>query len=156
MKISVGTDHAGFKLKDFLIEHIKNIKDIEVELKDNGCFSNTVNVDYTNYCKPVVDDILHNKYEFGLLICNTGIGMSILANRFSGIRAGLCFNTQMAYLTRAHNNANILCLGQIYLDNNNQYNNASDILDTFLTTKFTYEERYIKRIDDLNLIGENK
>lgn len=156
MKISIGGDHAGYKLKNFLLSNIKHPNNIKIDIQDSGCYNNLVKVDYTHYCESVVNSILNNESKFGILICNTGIGMSILANRFAKIRAALCFNTEMAYLTRSHNNANILCLGQSYLDINHdgESQKALDIVHTFLSTEFANKDRYRKRNDALSLVGE--
>ncbi len=107
MKIVIGSDHAGYRLK----ESVKNFligKGMDVE--DVGTYSEE-SADYPLYAEKVARYIQDGKAERGILICGTGIGMSISANKFRGIRASLCTNEYMARMSRRHNNANILCLG---------------------------------------------
>lgn len=104
--IAIGNDHAGTDLKKKIIAKFRN----DFEFIDCGTDGED-SVDYPDYSKKVCDMVLEKKAEFGILICGTGIGMSIASNRNHGIRAGLCFHSQMAKLTRQHNNANVLCLG---------------------------------------------
>ncbi|MFC1484843.1 ribose 5-phosphate isomerase B [bacterium] len=107
MKIFIGSDHAGFDLKAKIIERLKNI---EHEVVDEGTYSRS-SCDYPDIAKKVANNILNNKLARGILICGTGIGMSIAANRIKGVRASLCMTPNMAEITRAHNDSNILCLG---------------------------------------------
>ena len=104
-KIIIGSDHAGFEMKHSIIS---NLSDIEFE--DIGTDSDE-SVDYPDYAHNVVKGILSNSYSSGVLICGSGIGMSMSANRAKDIRAALCLNTKMAELARQHNDANILVLG---------------------------------------------
>ncbi|HSQ97858.1 MAG TPA: ribose 5-phosphate isomerase B [Rickettsiales bacterium] len=104
--IAIGNDHGGTELKNKITNKFKN----DFEFIDCGT-DNTDSVDYPDYSKKVCELVLSKKVEFGILICGTGIGMSISANRYKGIRAALCFHSQMARLAKEHNNANILCLG---------------------------------------------
>ena len=138
--IAIGNDHAGTDLKRRIIAKFNDNFDF-IDCGTDGEDS----VDYPDYSKRVCDAILQKKAEFGILICGTGIGMYIAANRNKGIRGGLCFNSLMARLTRQHNNANILCLGAriIGLDL------AFDCVRSFLETSFE-GGRHLKRIEKLD------
>lgn len=138
MKIVLGSDHGGFSLKEVLKEYLTK-KGIEVV--DKGCFS-TDSVDYPIYAKYVAETILNKEADFGVIICGTGLGISIAANRFKGIRAALCYNTTMAKLSREHNNANILAMGARMTGDVL----AIEILEEFLSTKFE-GGRHQRRID---------
>lgn len=142
MKVSIGCDRAGIQLKNFIIESLRD----EFDFIDLGTNSNEA-VDYPDYAKKVVKTILNKDVDFGILICGTGIGMSISANRFSGIRASLCHNSLEAKLTREHNDANILCLGSRIIGQEMALENVK----VFLNTKFSNEERHIRRINKIEL-----
>ena len=107
MKIIIGADHGGFELKEIIKEHL-NKKGIETE--DVGCFD-TNSVDYPDIAVKTCTKVLSGEGEFGILVCGTGIGISMTANKIKGIRAALCSDEFSARATRAHNNANVLCLG---------------------------------------------
>ena len=138
-KIIIGSDHGGFRLKQEIIEHIKN-KGLEVY--DAGCYEEE-SCDYPLIAKEVANQVLKEKAR-GILVCGTGIGMSITANRFDGIRASLCSDTFSARMTRMHNDSNILCLGQRVVGTGL----ALDIVDIWLETEFEggRHERRIKMI----------
>ncbi|MDX8335565.1 ribose 5-phosphate isomerase B [Candidatus Cetobacterium colombiensis] len=142
MKIALGADHGGFALKEIVKKHLEE-KGIEV--LDKGCYS-TESVDYPVYAKAVAHSILDKEADFGILICGTGIGISIAANRFKGIRAALCSNTTMAKLTREHNDANILALGARMIGDVL----ALEIIDEFLKTEFL-GGRHLTRIQAIEL-----
>lgn len=141
MKVSIACDRAGIQLKEFIIESLKN----EFEFIDFGTNSNEA-VDYPDYAKVVAKTIINKEVDFGILICGTGIGMSIAANRFNGVRASLCHNSLEAKLTREHNDANILCLGARIIGQETALENVK----TFLNTKFSNEERHIRRINKID------
>ena len=107
-KVIVGCDHAGFGLKPLLVQEIR---EKGLRLEDVGVFSSAESVDYPDSVPPVVKAVLANPEVCGLLICGSGIGMSIAANRFPGIRAALCSDVLTAQLARHHNDANVLVLG---------------------------------------------
>lgn len=107
MRIVVGADHGGYELKERIAGLLK---DEGYAVIDVGCDS-TDSVDYPDYAEKAVDEILGDRAAYGILICGTGIGMSIAANRHYGIRAANCFDENTAALSREHNNANVLCLG---------------------------------------------
>ncbi len=108
LKFYIGTDHAGFEIKD---EVVKILKDFGCEVEDLGCYSKQ-RVDYPDFGHKVASAVLEDEGSFGLLICGTGIGISIAANKHQGIRAALCHDAYTASMARAHNDANILAFGQ--------------------------------------------
>lgn len=142
MKIALGADHGGFALKEIVKKHLE---DRGFEVLDKGCYS-TESVDYPVYAKAVANSILNKEADCGVLICGTGIGISIAANRFKGIRAALCSNTTMAKLTREHNDANILALGARMTGDVL----ALEIVDEFLKTEFL-GGRHLTRIQAIEL-----
>lgn len=146
--IALGCDHAGFDLKNIIIKYLEQHDFI---YKDYGTY-NKNSCDYPDYAKLVCESINNNKSKFGILICNTGIGISICANKFNGIRAALCHNSFMAKMSREHNDANILALGAGLIGKDL----ALDILKTFLQTNFSGELRHVKRIDKLRDLGSKK
>lgn len=137
--IALGCDHGGFKLKQEVIQYLKAN---QIEYKDYGCYD-TASVDYPVYARKVAKAILDGEAEKGILICGTGIGISIAANRIKGIRAALCSDCFSAQATREHNDANILCMGGRVVG----AGLAIKIVDTFLHTEFSNDERHIRRID---------
>jgi ribose 5-phosphate isomerase B len=141
MKVFVGSDHAGFEVKSSIINSIQSNF-----IVDCGSYSADPS-SYPIFAKIVSQNTLENPDAFGILICGTGIGVSIAANRYLGIRAALCVNANMARLAREHNNANVLCLGA-------RVNSLSDILGIvhiFLNTKFT-DHRHLERIKMLDVL----
>ena len=138
MKIAIGSDHAGFYLKEDLIKYLEE-KNIEV--KDMGPFDDN-RVDYPDYGHAVGHEVIDNKMDFGIVICGSGIGISISANKVKGIRAALCSDCFSAQATREHNNANVLCLGARVIGPELAFR----IADTFLDSKFSNDERHIRRI----------
>ena len=137
--IALGCDHGGYELKQEIIGYLKSNK---IEYKDFGCDS-TEAVDYPLYARKVANSIVSGECETGILICGTGIGISISANKVKGIRAALCHDCFSAEATRLHNNANILAMGARVVGPGL----ALKIVDTFLNTPFSNEERHIRRID---------
>jgi len=137
-KIYIGSDHAGYELKNQLKKYIESLK---FDVVDVGVFS-PESADYPDIAKKVAKKVLNNSSAYGLLICGTGIGMSIAANRFKNIRAAECANEKMAELSRKHNNANILCLGARILN----FAAAKKITRKFLQTDFESEARHLRRI----------
>ena len=105
--IAIGSDHGGYRLKE---EVKKYLDEMQIEYKDFGCMDEE-SVDYPNIAKEVAKAVQSKKYEQGILICRSGIGMSIVANKFKGIRCALCHNEYTAKYARLHNNANILAMG---------------------------------------------
>lgn len=136
-KIIIGSDHGGYKLKNEIITHLQKMG---YEVSDKGCYSED-SCDYPVIAKSVAEEVLLSG-DKGILVCGTGIGMSIAANRYKGIRASHCTDTFTARMTRAHNDSNILCLGERITDTGL----ALDIVDIWLKTKFE-GGRHQKRID---------
>jgi ribose 5-phosphate isomerase B len=139
-KIIIGSDHGGFELKNSVIRHIKQMG---FEVDDAGCDS-LESCDYPVYAKKVSEKVAGGEGR-GILLCGTGIGMSIAANRNSKIRAALCLNEYMARMSRMHNNANILVLGARVLG----AGLALEIIDVWLKTEFE-GGRHQKRVDMLD------
>jgi len=137
MKIVIGSDHGGYKLKEEIKAYLKRRK---IGLRDLGAYGEE-SVDYPDIGKKVAKDVASKKYKFGMLVCGTGLGMSMVANRVNGIRAALCHNVYTAKMSRAHNNANILCLGGRVL----KKAMALKIVDTFLKTPFD-GGRHLRRV----------
>lgn len=146
MKIALGADHGGYELKEKIKKHLMQKENIEVI--DMGTHS-TDSVDYPKYGHEVANLVVKKEADFGILVCGTGIGISIAANKIKGIRAALCFNTTMAKLTRQHNDANILALGARITGDVL----ALDIVDEFLSASFEggRHAKRIEAIEDCNL-----
>ena len=136
--IAIGSDHGGFELKKSIMAHLDKRG---LKYKDFGTYSEE-SCDYPDYGKAVAQAVAAGEYERGILICGTGIGISITANRIPGIRAALCTDCFMAEATRLHNDANILALGGRVVGEGL----ALKIVDTFLDTPFSNEERHKRRI----------
>ena len=137
--IALGCDHGGYELKQEIIKHLQERK---IEFKDYGCDS-LESVDYPVYAKKVANVVASGECEKGILICGTGIGISIAANKVKGIRAALCHDTFSAQATREHNDANILAMGARVIGPGH----ALKVVDTFLNTEFSNDERHIRRIN---------
>jgi ribose 5-phosphate isomerase B len=136
--IAIGSDHGGYELKQEIMEHLKSRN---IEYKDFGSYSKE-SCDYPVYAKKVAEAVTNKECEFGILICGTGIGISITANKMKGIRAALCHDCFSAEATRSHNDANILAMGARVVG----AGHALKIVDTFLDTPFSEDERHIRRI----------
>ena len=143
MKIGIGSDHGGYELKESIKEYLNQLG---VEFVDYGTNS-LESVDYPDFGKKVADAVLEKQVDRGILICGTGIGISITANRIQGIRCALCSDTFSARMSREHNNANILALGGRVVG----LGLALDIVKTFLDTEFEggRHERRINKIDEI-------
>ena len=137
MIITIASDHGGYITKEAISKHLTKQGHV---VKDVGCFSEE-SCDYPDYAKEACDLVASNQVDFGILVCGTGIGMSMAANRNPKIRAGLCKDTDTAMLTRAHNDANVLCLGARVTDSDF----IEAIVDSFLHTQFE-GGRHEKRI----------
>ena len=145
MKISIACDHGGLKLKNELVDYIIKLGH---EALDRGCYS-LDSVDYPDYAHLVCCDVQSQNADFGVLICTTGIGMSIAANKHKGIRAALVSNPDASYMTRLHNNSNVVCLSQKYTS----LDEAKEIIHTFITTEFE-GGRHLRRVDKVNKLEE--
>ena len=136
--IAIGSDHGGFELKKKLMEHLR---ERGLEYKDFGTYS-SASCDYPVYAKAVANAVASGECDRGIIICGTGIGVSITANKVRGIRAALCGDCFSAEATRQHNDANVLCMGARVVGEGL----ALKIADTFLDTPFSNDERHIHRI----------
>ena len=136
--IAIGSDHGGFELKEKLMEHLS---ERGLEYKDFGTYS-SASCDYPVYAKAVANAVASGECDRGIIICGTGIGVSITANKVRGIRAALCGDCFSAEATRQHNDANVLCMGARVIGEGL----ALKITDTFLDTPFSNDERHIRRI----------
>jgi ribose 5-phosphate isomerase B len=145
MKISIGADHRGFKLKEKIKDHLQKK---EIEVKDFGTDSEE-SVDYPYYSWKVAESVANGESEYGILICGSGIGVDIAANKFKGIRSVNALNIKLAEMSRKHNNANVLSLASDFLSEEE----AANIVDTFLNTEFEggRHQRRIEQIDDMQL-----
>ena len=137
--IAIGSDHGGVELKEKVIKHLQ-ARGIECE--DTGCYS-TESCDYPVFGHAAAQAVADGECEKGIVICTTGIGISISANKVKGIRCALCSDSLSAKMTRLHNNANMLAMGAGIVGTNL----ALDIVDTFLDTEFSGEERHQRRIN---------
>ena len=142
MKYFIGTDHAGFAVKPFIIEYLEK-KGIEVE--DLGTYSSE-SVDYPDFAHKVAEAVLANEGTKGILVCGSGIGMSLAANKHKGIRAALCHDAYTAEMARRHNDANILCFGERVIG----VGVIESILEAWLSHEFEggRHERRVKKIDN--------
>lgn len=140
--IPIGCDHAGFELKTKIINHLK---EKGFTLEDKGCYS-TDSIDYPDFAHPVADFVEQNTDTVGILLCGSGNGINMTANKHQGIRSALCWLPEIAKLAREHNNANILTLPARFLDDDT----ALEIVDIFLATEFE-GGRHQKRVEKIPL-----
>ena len=146
MKIAIGCDHGGINLKPVLVEYLEKKG---IEYKDFGCFAKA-SVDYNDYAVPVCNAVLAKECDLGILICGTGIGMSIVANKIKGIRCGHCHDVFSAKMTRLHNDANVLAVGErvvgpgLFLE----------IVEAFIGTPFSNDERHVRRVNKIRALED--
>jgi ribose 5-phosphate isomerase B len=145
--LAIASDHAGYGLK---CEIIKHLEQKGVACEDFGTNDATTSVDYNDYGLKVAEAVSKGTHEYGIIICGTGIGISIMANKVPGIRAALCTNSYMARMSREHNNANVLALGARVTGTGL----AIEIVDTWLGASFA-GGRHQKRVDKFS-IAEKK
>ena len=138
--LAIASDHAGYNLKNFILKNLKN----DINVKDFGTDSDK-SCDFPDYAKQVCEFVICNESTRGLLICGSGVGMSIAANKFKGIRAANVVDVETAKQSVEHNDINVLCLGS----KNIIESNVMDIIEIFLKAKFIQKERYIRRISKL-------
>ena len=143
MQIVIGSDHAGFELKQAVVSHLR---DQGVEVSDVGPSNGTDSVDYPDFAEQVARGVLSGDAR-GVLVCGTGIGMSIAANRFQGIRAALVHDRFTAQMAREHNDANVLVLGGRVLD----HTDALAMVSTWMDA--TFEVRHQRRLDKASRLG---
>lgn len=148
MKIVIGCDHGAYVYKETIRDMLKEEGH---EMIDVGCYS-PASVDYPDIAKALCAKVLSGEADKGIILCGTGIGVSIACNKINGIRCGLCTNTTMAELTRAHNDANVLAMGARIIG----IELAKDIVHTFLNTEFSESPRHIQRIEKLAAIEKEQ
>ena len=141
MKIAIGGDHAGFIYKEQLKEHLISLN---YEVFDFGPF-NPESVDYPDFVHPVAESVKKKRSDFGVLICGSGQGVSITANKHNGVRAALAWNAEVTELSRQHNDANIICLPARFVS----YETAQRLVSLFLQTKFA-AGRHKRRVKKIN------
>lgn len=147
MRVILGSDHGGYETKMAAIEYLK---ENNIEYTDLGCY-NLESVDYPSYGIKVGEMVRDNEDVIGIVVCTTGIGISIAANKVKGIRCALCFNEKVAMMTRLHNNANVLALPGAYVTKEE----AKKIVKTFLTTEFE-GGRHSRRVDIISQYDNNR
>jgi len=143
MRIAIGSDHAGFRLKQVLLEHVASLGH---ESSDFGCPDET-SVDYPDFAVPLAQAVIAGEQDLGILICSTGVGMSIAANKLKGIRAALCHDTFSARRARQHTDANILCLGSWCIGEGA----ARDVAEAFLSGEFQ-GGRHVRRLEKVKAL----
>ena len=144
--IALGSDHAGFELKQAIIKHLE---ERNIEYKDYGPYS-ADSVDYAVYAEKTAKGVVGGECELGILCCGTGVGISIAANKVRGIRACCCSDKFSAEMTRLHNDANMLCLGGRVVTPEQ----AVELVDLFIDTPFSGEERHARRIAQITELEE--
>ena len=128
MKVAIASDHGGLELKNKIADYLKQLGHT---VMDYGTYS-ADSCDYPDFARPAAQAVAKGEAERGILVCTTGIGVSMVANKVKGVRCALCVNPDMAKMTRAHNNANVIAMGQKYVD----LDTAKQIVDSFLNTPF--------------------
>jgi len=141
MQIYIGSDHGGYEMKNALKKYLVEVGNDVVDL---GCFS-TDSIDYPDIAREVAEKVAENPGSRGVLICGTGIGMQIAANKIPGIRATVATDEHMAEMSRKHNDANVITLG----GRTTEMEMAKKIVDTFLSTNFENEERHTRRVEKM-------
>ena len=141
MKIAIASDHGGFELKESLKKHYQNLNFIDLGT------NSTESVDYPDIAKSLTKEIISGKADIGILICGTGVGISIAANRHKGIRAALVYSQEVARLVKQHNNANVLVFGGRTMP----VDDVIKYIDTFLQTEYE-GGRHQKRLDKLDIM----
>lgn len=139
--IAIGSDHGGYDLKEEIVCHLKAQG---IPYEDVGCYSKE-SCDYPVYGKAVAKAVAEGRCEKGIVVCTTGIGISMVANKVRGVRCAVCSDTLTAKMTRLHNDANVLALGGGIVGPNL----ALEIVDTFLNTDFSGEEKHCRRISQM-------
>jgi ribose 5-phosphate isomerase B len=142
MKIVIASDHGGFQYKNILL---KDIREHGYEVTDLGAFNEEAS-DYPDHAANVANAILRQEAERGILICGSGVGVSVAVNKFKGIRAGVCHDTYSAHQSVEHDDVNVLCIGQRVIG----IELAREIILSFLAAQFTHAERHMRRLRKIN------
>ena len=141
LKIAIGSDHAGLEMKDVVVQQLKKLGHT---LKDFGTNSDE-SVDYPDFAHPISTAVKNGEYDFGILVCGSGNGMCITANKHEGIRAGLAWNKEVAALVKQHNNANVLCIPGRFVDPKT----VREIVKSYLNADFE-GDRHQRRINKIS------
>ena len=147
MKLSIAADHGAFELKESIKKHLDE-KGIEYE--DFGCYSKE-SVDYPKFAYKAARAVADKSCDLGIICCTTGLGVSMAANKVKGVRAAVCTNEMLAEMTRRHNNANVICMGQNVVS----FELANKLVDIFISTEFE-GGRHQRRVDLLTDIEEGR
>lgn len=140
MKIFIATDHRGVDTVKKIVSYLKNL---EIDITESKIEHNDLD-DYPDFAFDVCKNVLNNPGSLGILVCGTGIGMSIAANKVKGIRAARCTSVDDAYYSKCHNCANVLCIGM-----NTPLETIFEMIDTFINTKYPDEEKHLRRVDKI-------
>ncbi len=146
MKVAIGCDHGGINLKPVLIDYLEKKG---IEYIDHGTYTKD-SVDYNDYAVKVCKSVVKKECDLGILICGTGIGMSIVANKIKGIRCGHCHDVFSAKMTREHNDANVIAFGERVIGPGLMI----EIVDAFLSTPFSNGERHVRRVEKIKALEE--
>ena len=148
MRIAIGADHAGFDLKNSVVEYVRGTGNT---VHDLGTY-NSEPVDYPDLARKVCEAMQQGKADLGILVCGSGVGASVAANKFFGIRAAICHDTYTAHQGREHDDVNVLCMGSRVIGESL----ALEIVRTWLDASFSHEERHQRRLDKvLDIEKEN-
>jgi ribose 5-phosphate isomerase B len=150
MRLYIGSDHAGYQLKNMIKDFIVEDDVLDFEVVDLGAF-NEDSIDYPDIAREVAEKVYENEDALGILVCGSGTGMCMAANKHIGIRAAACTNIEVAKYARAHNNANVLCLGQRILTDQSI---VREIISTFLMEKFE-GGRHARRVEKMDSISQD-
>lgn len=146
MKIAIGCDHGGINLKPVLLAHLEKNG---IEYHDFGCYTKD-SVDYNDYAEKVGNAVARGEYDLGILICGTGIGMSIVANKIKGVRCAHCHDVFSAKMTKLHNDANVLAFGERVVGAGLML----EIVDAFINTEFSGESRHVRRVEKIKALED--
>ncbi len=141
LRIAIGADHGGYEMKNYLIDYLKGKGFFAKDFGTNAGDS----VDYPDFAHPISTAVKNGEYDYGILVCGTGNGMAITANKHEGIRAGLAWNEEVGALVKRHNNANVICLPGRFVSNDT----AVGILEAFFNAQFE-GDRHERRINKIN------
>lgn len=147
-KIAMGSDHGAFEFKSKAIPYLESLG---YEVEDFGPYEDGA-VDYPDFVYPAVKSVTEGKNDLGIVMCGSGIGASIVANKVKGARAALVFDPEIAKVTREHNNSNVLVLGPRFASDEVLF----EIIDGFLNTEFSGDERHVTRINKITEVEENE
>jgi ribose 5-phosphate isomerase B len=147
MRIAIGSDHAGFRLKELLKEHSASLGH---EVADYGCPDET-SVDYPDIARPLAEALAAGRHDLGVLVCSNGVGVSVTANKVPGVRAALCHDTFSSRRAREHTDANVLCLGGWCIGEGV----AREVLEAFLSAEFL-GGRHARRVDKIRALEDQR